>query len=1431
MPKRPGIKTKKTLGKLLGKIDFSNLDIDDDVLLDASLELLSPLKNLVSVSVRKSFALNISSDKAVIVKKIPVETLTKTVHTVLSEFGLIKSIKMQLIGLWQKAVVEFEQSDHADLVTAEWSILIEKNAMHIVRANSDKELWDARDYHRALLYTLPMGTNVHNIWDFVRSVGKKTCVINHHSVTYVRIRCAVVCFDFIELLDAAKKTTLVLRDINLYWSSLMSTKCAKYEKTDYISLSCTENEKIFSGSLLCRVLSDASKSRLAAIYVKQSVPIKPFLPVVTEINDRFAALEHSLVSFEKHVNMLAKKLDALGPMNQEANIVMSESLGVVTGGETVARVVIFDSFVIEKMEDTLKNLAITVIDLLAKMDNTNKLSVTVLGLYAGASSETRFGQTLKINSVIVEAVNSSTFVVLGEDFNENRSDADEFLGAKTHSNVNAMWAVLERVVVESANKTFSRHWFSEFYCSRNKFFSKFFGLKLLIAKIVKKFGLGDLSRVNCLMRTWLTLDSIKACAFIDLVDLDEKSEVVLGYLSLIHKEYRRSKMYESRLVEEVSIRLVVSKHIENFYFDKGSMIKSILDWLFCKVVLNHLVVDDKLILEPKKAVSLVVPDLWAHQYALLDYVQNCAFSSVMGAVGLSELLLVVNNLPNGKAAGLSSISNKLWKHGNDRVLGYFLRLLNTCLLVGSVPVLWRRAWVSIIPKFYDWDRVLTNTQPIALIETAKKILSKIFLIGSLLYTASLVFFVDMHKAYDSVSWLYLDTSLHRIKMCNKFIRFFGSIHGNRINRIMTDFSLTNEYRVCNSLDQGKRIFYNSFLCKVKRHEHLCSYQIDTKFVARTGKIETSSRLSSFFAAGVFVDDTIWVGNCQVSMQYALNIASEFFAINNISIKNEKTVAIPINQGIKMASLNINGQPISIARKSKTHRYLGIFLSTEGLSKPSVAKAHSDVHFFVNVVLKKVITDKQFSYLVSAVLQPIVSYRIQFNFVSLKVCHKWDAMQLQSKCKLAAVVSFSNASGILRYLFNHRFLDLQILGWALLNSLQFPIKLCISSVNNFLAGVVRIFLDNKLSLTNNLPSAFYSLGAFPISSVLRNAFYFSSIHSLKHFGITFGNRLFDKKEKIEFKRPCFFLVCDCFKVFDGDKLFIGYVLNSMEFSNIQSGLHKIWSGLFDIVTHKKKTDIKKHESLFIIQKTPQPNLQISTPEYQPTPITSSKSGRIRINRSKPFRIHKILILTLLHISAELAFNFYINKRIVYLLGTSVNTESARETFYNKLIQNTSLSTNHNFASIITEINKEIEYYTQQRYLITYVSKRKGKLQTPAKKTRVESPTNSLYHYTPRSAINITSTDVFTSTITLTFGQFPFQNFETEEEFEDQEFIYQNPITENPEIETPNFQTQHNQNDRNPNINNQQHLPPRIVINTLPVPPIDKQQQQQLLQPPQ
>ncbi|KAG9306145.1 hypothetical protein G9A89_016049 [Geosiphon pyriformis] len=369
MPKGPRLVTKQALGKPLDKINFLGNDDDDEILLDEPVVLLPPLKKLVNVSARKSFTLNIDlvniseksvqdklavvrklfskingfgrastpskfsgiiqttftsefslmkatklaanvkilvntnlkksigcSDWTVVLKEIPVGTSAKAVHAVLTEFGTIKSIKMQLIGLWQKS---------------------------------------------AALYSS----------DFIGSVGEKTCVINCHPVTYVRARCAIVCFESVESLDAVMGTTFMLKDAYLCWSYLGSAKCTKCGKLGHTSLGCVTGEKSFSGGLSCRVFSDADKSRLAAIYAKCSVPVahsvsfsgvlwakivvgfsfspfsvrkilltdgfslemKPTLQVSSVLNDRFAALECSLTSFTECVDKLAKRLNTPRP--------------------------------------------------------------------------------------------------------------------------------------------------------------------------------------------------------------------------------------------------------------------------------------------------------------------------------------------------------------------------------------------------------------------------------------------------------------------------------------------------------------------------------------------------------------------------------------------------------------------------------------------------------------------------------------------------------------------------------------------------------------------------------------------------------------------------------------------------------------------------------------------------------------------------------------------------------------------------------------------------------------------------------------------------------------------------------------------------------------------------------------------------------------
>ncbi|KAG9307389.1 hypothetical protein G9A89_017218 [Geosiphon pyriformis] len=75
-------------------------------------------------------------------------------------------------------------------------------------------------------------------------------------------------------------------------------------------------------------------------------------------------------------------------------------------------------------------------------------------------------------------------------------------------------------------------------------------------------------------------------------------------------------------------------------------------------------------------------------------------------------------------------------------------------------------------------------------------------------------------------------------------------------------------------------------------------------------VEFQAELMSFLAAGAFVDNTIWVGSSQTATQHILNVASDFFCLNNISINNDKTVAIPINCWVTAPYLTISVSPLN-----------------------------------------------------------------------------------------------------------------------------------------------------------------------------------------------------------------------------------------------------------------------------------------------------------------------------------------------------------------------------------------------------------------------------------------------------------------------------------------------------------------------------------------
>ncbi|KAG9293135.1 hypothetical protein G9A89_001762 [Geosiphon pyriformis] len=1041
------------------------------------------------------------SNRKIVVKEIPVDFSKSAVESVFSKFGKIVSIKIQLI--------EFESFEIANLVAVKWSVFMRKDSIHVVKVINDKQSW--------------VGTIAHDLSNLLESYGRKTCFIDCNLSFYVCDRYLIVCFVDKTFKLATIDLTLVFKGVNLCWAGLFLVYCAQCKQFGHIFAGCLLGKN--SGVRDKWVVTSQDCVHLANIYKKKQAPIicpvffggktwaqvagsssfhvvllgffgidsssdtKPVLMVSNSFGnfclvDCLASLKCSLEFLIDQVLVIMKKLSfvKLVPLafklhisslviltfvtsNLDSDMALNDtmtspsllflvvadpvadfslsSFKILTTkmGELKSKIV-----VLEMLEDIIHwhknsgNLVLIITE--TKLRSSNRLWIrdkfngirvflsglnkrffgaevtiiinTFLACYVCKVSEVP-GWLLsikllfknKLSVSILElyvrtsmaAVNKFLFVVLGGNFNKDGSQkCASFKKCLDLGLGNSLSGWYNVKMLTWANSQNMAKTIDFLFISSN-----------LVNAVVdyKVSNVGEFFDTN----HQTVFVSVGLTSVVqDVVDLGAGSDHIYSALFGARKFYHAAKLAESLRAKKTNIRLAIDRRMESFEVNKGHMIRNVLKHPFHKV---------DIIMEGwtrKCEVVINISNNWHCQYQLLEYVFNEIFSDIMSSIEFDELVEVVSDLLDGKAAGLLSVSNELWKHCNKTVLNMLLVLLNFCLS----------------------NSVLMNTYSIVLIETAHKILSKIFsdriflacstfdvlykdnfsvLKGML--TQSPIFAIGsvIENALEKNQklWLHLKKSLVRIKMCSKFIQFFGSIHRNCTNRVITDFGLTDSYYVQNGLDQEEVfssllwcIFYDSLLCK--------------------------ARLSSFFAAGTF--------------------------------------------------------------------YLGIFFSTEGFSKPSLAKTNLNICFFINLVLRKAISNKQLLYLVSAILHPIVS------FISVGVYNKWNAL-IHKNLKLKSGLPLDFPSNTIHHPSFYglkSFLQVQseskVWCWCSVHPLSFFVCVHVSASNNFLASIVCILLDCNLSLNDFLANFFQFCDRTPMFTILDKSKFFKFLSSFCQFDIVF-----------------------------------------------------------------------------------------------------------------------------------------------------------------------------------------------------------------------------------------------------------------------------------------------------------------------------------------
>ncbi|KAG9298728.1 hypothetical protein G9A89_012796 [Geosiphon pyriformis] len=315
----------------------------------------------------------------------------------------------------------------------------------------------------------------------------------------------------------------------------------------------------------------------------------------------------------------------------------------------------------------------------------NKISVSILGLYIGAFSV---------------AVNKFFFIILSGDFNEDGSyKCVSFKKCVDLELINSLVSSLAVKESTWANFRGIMKMIDFVFVSPNlKFNFKNAGKdkwndfkNATLVNVV----MDDVDSFVFLIKCWCSLDNAKALVVQDLVDFDTTFDHVCSALFGARKSYCALKFAESLRAKKVNIKSAIDKRIESFKINKSHTIKSVLKCPFHKVVLDHLVVDDELVLEPglvKSKINMTMKS-WTQKHQTVSDVSSewCyqAFSGVMCLIDFDEFFGVVFGLLDGKTAGLLGILNELWKHCDKSILKMLLVLLNSCLSGESVFSSWK----------------------------------------------------------------------------------------------------------------------------------------------------------------------------------------------------------------------------------------------------------------------------------------------------------------------------------------------------------------------------------------------------------------------------------------------------------------------------------------------------------------------------------------------------------------------------------------------------------------------------------------------------------------------------------------------------------------------------------------------------------------------
>jgi hypothetical protein len=116
---------------------------------------------------------------------------------------------------------------------------------------------------------------------------------------------------------------------------------------------------------------------------------------------------------------------------------------------------------------------------------------------------------------------------------------------------------------------------------------------------------------------------------------------------------------------------------------------------------------------------------WKTEYLPKSTINPSWYNSLLTKITENEITNTINDLPSDKAPGPSGITYNFVKKTQKEITPLLVQLFNQILESGNTPSKWSTSNIYPISKKLNWTYNILETCPIALLDTFRKIFTKI----------------------------------------------------------------------------------------------------------------------------------------------------------------------------------------------------------------------------------------------------------------------------------------------------------------------------------------------------------------------------------------------------------------------------------------------------------------------------------------------------------------------------------------------------------------------------------------------------------------------------------------------------------------------------------------------------------------------------------